>query len=741
MYRPVGVAIALASMVLLLPSGPGAAAGKAPSASTKAPAVPLPTQPKAPKHPVVDTYWGVKVTDDYQYMEKSNDPETEQWARGQNAYARAWLDRHPERKAILDRVTWLTHTQSPNYYSASFQNGKYFFLKEQPPKQQPLLVVLTSISDLSTERPVVDPNAIDSTGATTFDFYVPSPDGRYVAVSLSKGGTEDGTLFIYDTATGRQLDDVIPGVNGGTGGGSATWNADASGVYYTRYPRAGERPAADLPFYVQIYFHKLGTPVSADTYVLGRGFPKIAEYQLSTSPDGKWILADVSNGDGGEHAYWLCAPGGAWTQITRFEDGVVEGTFGMDGAVYLLSRADAPLRKILRMSLATPTLDASTVVVPETDNAIEGYTPTMTRIYVTEMVGGPTQVHVYDLEGRSLGIASMPEIASVGTPVRTSGDDVLVRSQSYTHPPAYYRLAANDLEFKATPLAQTSAADFSDCEVRRVFAPAEDGAKIPVNILMKKGTTLDGHSPALLYAYGAYGLSENPYFDPALKAWIEQGGIYADASVRGGGEYGEKWHQAARLGTKKVSMDDFAACARYLVRAGYTTKERLAIEGGSAGGLLVYGTVVHHPDAMEVAIAHVGYGDVLRTELSPNGEFNTTEFGTVRDSVQFRGMAAYSPYHHVQDGKTYPSILALTGVNDPRVNSWESYKMVARLQGSGSPNTVLMRVSYDSGHIGSPLSEESQKSADVYMFLFDRLGVKYQPVRAKAASPKAGPSL
>ena len=701
-----------------------------------------PQPPKAPKHTMVDTYWGEKVPDDYQYLENVGNPQVAKWAKGQNAYTRTWLDRHPERKAILDRIVALTHSESPRYNRGSYRNGLFFVMKDQPPKQQPLLVSFTSVMDLATERPVVDPNTIDPTGGTSIDFYSASLDGKHVAVSLSKGGSEDGTLYFYETATGRRLDDVIPRVNGGTAGGSATWNGDGSGVYYTRYPREGERPSEDLPFYLQIYFHRLGTPVSADPYVLGKEFPKIAEIELSTSPDGRSILADVFNGDGGEHSYWLLAPGAAWTQVTRFEDGIVQGEFGMDGALYLLSRADAPRRKILRLPLSTPTLSAAQVVVPETENAIVGFTPTASRIYVKEMVGGPTQIRVYDLTGKALESVAMPEISYVGQPVRTSGDDVLIGSQSYTHPPAYYRLGPGDAEMKPTALAQTSPADFSDCEVRRVFAPADDGTKLPINIIMKKGAKLDGQSPMLLYGYGSYGISEEPYFQPSLKAWLEQGGIYADASVRGGGEFGEAWHQVARLGTKKLSMDDFAACARYLVREGYTKKERLAIEGGSAGGLLVYGTVVHHPDVMEAAIAHVGYGDVLRSELAPNGEFNTTEFGTVKDSVQFRGMYSYSPYHHVQNGKTYPSILALTGVNDPRVPSWETYKMVARLQASGSPNKVLMRVSYDSGHgIGTALSERDQQDADTLLFLLDRLGVEYRPVQDTKSAGKSGPSL
>ena len=701
-----------------------------------------PPPPKAPKHTVFNTYWGEKIADDYQYMERSSDPAVAKWVKSQDRYSREWFERHPERRAILDRVIALTHADSPDYYQGRFLAGTYFFMKEQPPKQQPLLVSMTSVMDVKTERVVVDPNTIDPTGGLSIDFFAPSLDGRLVAVSLSKNGTEDGTLHFYATSSGKPLPDVIPRVNGGTAGGSAAWNLDASGVYYTRYPREGERSPEDLPFYQQIYFHRIGTPVEKDAYVLGKEFPKIAEIDLSTSPDGKYVLADVSNGDGGEHAFWLLPPGGAWAQLSQFEDGIIQAIFGMDDALYFLSRADAPRKKILRLPLAHPDLHHAAVIVPQTENAIESFTPTATRVYVTEMVGGPTQMRVYDLKGKELGLATMSEISLVGTAVRTSGDDVLVRSQSYTHPPAYYRYGPDRTAFQETALAQSSPADFSDCEVRREFAEAPDGTKLPVNIIMRKGTKIDGTAPTILYGYGSYGLSEQPYFQPDIKIWLEQGGIYVDASIRGGGEYGDAWHEAARLGTKKLSMDDFAACARYLVQRGYTTKERLAIEGGSAGGLLVYGTLVHYPDFMQAAVAHVGYGDVLRTELAPNGEFNTTEFGTVKDSVQFRGMAAYSPYHHVKDGKTYPSVLALTGVNDPRVPAWETFKMVARLQATGSRNPILMRVGYDSGHgLQTALSERDQQMADVLMFLFDRLGVKYKPVQHEGTSRKPASSL
>lgn len=741
MLRRAAVLAIVLSVPLLAPPSSGAAATKRarPAASARRNA--LPPLPKAAKRTAVDAYWGVKVPDDYQYMERSN-AGTMKWVKGQNAYTRAWLDGHREHAAIQARVAALSRSDSPDYYSGSWSGGRYFFLEEKPPKQQPFLVALRNLADLATEKKVVDPNALDASGGTTIDFYAVSLDGRLAAVSLSRNGTEDGTLYVYETDTGRRLDDVIPRVNGGTAGGSATFNADGSGVYYTRYPAPGERPKSDLPFYQQVWFHRLGTPAASDVYVLGREFPKIAEIELATSPDGRWIVADVSNGDGGEHAYWLLARGGAWTQVSRFEDGLIAARFGRDGALYALSRAGAPNKKILRIPLDAPRLDAARVVVPETENAIEAFTPTASRLYVREMVGGPTQLRVYDLRGKPAGVVALAEPARIYAAVAIGeGDDVMVRSQSYTRPPATYTVAGGTTRLQPTALAQVSPADYSDCEVRREFAIAEDGVRIPINILLRKGTPRDATAPLLLYGYGSYGISEEPYFRASIRAWIEQGGIYADASVRGGGEFGDAWHDAARLGTKRRSMDDFAACARYLVQAGYTTRDRLAIEGGSAGGLLVYGTVVHHPDAMGAAIASVGYGDVLRTELSPNGEFNTTEFGTVTDSTLFRQMFAYSPYHHVKAGVAYPSVLALTGVNDPRVEPWQTYKMVARLQASGSRRPVLMRVSFDSGHVGSSLSQEDRENADMLQFLFDRLGVTYRPVREAERPKNVKPSL
>ncbi len=715
------------TMLLMLP-GTLALAGDSPTTTPQQP-------PAAPKRPVVDTYWGTRVEDDYQYFENVSDREVRTWAAQENAAARAWLDGKPEHGEILDRVVQLTHSDSPEYYRLSYHRGVFFAMKQQPPKEQPFVVTLSSLADTKTERAVVDPNEIDPTGGTSIDWFAASLDGKYVAVSLSKGGSEDGTLHVYDVATGRKLPDVIPGVNNGTAGGSAAWNADGSGIYYTRCPRPGERRPEDLPFYQQIWFHRMGTPESADTYVLGKEFPKIAEIELSTSEDGGTMLAQVSNGDGGEYEYWVRRGESPWVRVARFEDKCIEARLGPDHALYFLSRAGAPRKKILRLPPGGTDIARAVVAVPETKATIETFVPTTSRIYVIEMLGGPTQVRVYDLHGKPRDLLALREIASMSSVAWTSGNGVVVRAESYTTPPAYYLHEPGEKGLKPTALAHRSSADFADCEVRREFATADDGTRIPVNLILRKGTRLDATAPTVLQAYGCYGLSNSPYFSDSRRAWIEQGGIVAVANIRGGGEFGDAWHRAANLEKKKVSMDDLAACARYLVQRGYTSRERLAIEGGSAGGLLVYGTMVHYPDLMSAVVAHVGYGDVLRTELSPNGEFNTTEFGTVKDEKQFRGMFAYSPYHHVQDGRSYPSVMALTGMNDPRVEPWQSFKMVARLQATGSKKPVLLRVSQDSGHgIGTSLSEEDRQIADVYTFLFDQLRVKYHPVGTKGGA-------
>ncbi len=682
--------------------------------------------PIAPQRPVTDTYWGVKVVDNYQYLEQVADVEVIEWANAQNAHTRNWLDEKPDRQAILKRVVELTHDVSPAYYGLTARDNRLFAIKRQPPKEQSFLVVFPPGGNLTGERVLVDPNEIDPTGLTSIDFYVPSLDGSLVAVSLSRGGTESGTLHIYETATGRERGDVIPRVNGGTAGGSVAWTEGDKGIYYTRYPAPGERSAEDLFFYQQVWHHTLGAPVMKDTYAVGKSFPRIAEIELEASEDGRYVLVQVSNGDGGEYAYWLKGPKGEWSRIADFKDMIVHATIGADDALYLLSRRNTPRNQILRVPIREPVLAVATVVVPQTKAVIRSYLPTENKLYVVEMLGGPMRLRVYDLTGGASEVVDTSDPSTISGLVSLRGDEILLRRQSYITAPAVYRYQPGEGGLGVTPLAFTSPADFSDCEVRRIDATADDGTRIPITVVMRRGTPLNGTAPLLLYGYGSYGATMSPYFSAHRRIWIEQGGIYAVANIRGGGAYGDHWHRSANLENKKVTMDDFAACARHLAAEQYTSRDRLAIQGGSAGGLMVLGVAVHHPDVCAAVQASVPVTDALRTELSPNGEFNITEFGTVRDEKQFRGMYAYSPYHAVRQGTVYPAILATTGMNDPRVEPWQAFKMVAALQASGTPNPVLLRVSKNTGHGGGTgLSQRDQQLADSYTFLFASLGLPY----------------
>jgi prolyl oligopeptidase len=681
--------------------------------------------PATPKKPVTDVYHGVKVVDDYRWLEDFGDPAVRTWADAENRHARAYLDELPARAALYEQLKRLRSYPSPRYHSLTYRRAVLFALKQQPPKEQPLLVTLVSPDDASSEHVVVDPNQLDAKGTTAIDFYVPSTDGKLVAVSLSKGGSESGDVHVFEVATGRAIGDVIPRVNGGTAGGSVAWNADSSGFYYTRYPRGTERTAPDMGFYQQVYFHRLSTKTEQDTYSLGKDFPRIAEIALDASEDGRWILATMANGDGGEYAHYLLGRGGEWRQIARLADQVTHAEFGLDGHLYLLSKQNAPRGKIVRIGLGGGDLASAQLVVPESKAVIEGFLPAATVLYVSELAGGPSQVGVFDLGGHERGTVPIEDISSVNELVRHKGNELLFESQSYVTPPAWYQFDPGSKKVTRTALRYKAAADYGDVQVVREIATSRDGTKVPLNIISRKGTKLDGSNPTVLYGYGGFNVSLTPGFSVRLRPLLDHGFVYVIANLRGGGEFGEDWHLAGNLTHKQNVFDDFAAAARYLIDHKYTNPARLAIEGGSNGGLLMGAALTQHPELFRAVVSYVGLYDMLRVELHPNGAFNVTEFGTVKEPDEFQALYAYSPYHHVVDETQYPAVLFLTGDNDPRVDPANSRKMTARLQASGTKQPVLLRTSSSSGHgIGTALSEQIAEDADVFAFLFEQLGVK-----------------
>jgi prolyl oligopeptidase len=709
---------------------PVAPPAPAPSAKAPAPAAKDESRkpPPTPKRPVLDSYHGVAVGDDYRWLENAADPEVRKWSDAQNAYTRSFLDALPDRDAIAKRARELLGTASADYFDLRWAGGRLFALEDRPPAQQPFLVVMKSPDDPASATILLDPNALDASGGTTIDFYVPSHDGKKVAVSLSKGGSESGTVHVYDVASGKETGDVIPRVQGGTAGGSVAFTAGDTRIFYTRYPHDGERPAADLDFFQQVYVHKLGAPVSSDAYSIGKDFPRIAEITLAASHDGKLLLARVANGDGGEFAHYLLGPTGNWTQIAGYADKVIRAEFGRDNALYVLSLSGAPRGKILRLSPRDPKLAKAVQIVAESKSVIQRFAVTAKRLYVVDLVGGPSAIRVFDLGGKPLGNVSILPVSAVNDLEPLDGDEILYRNQSYVAPPGWYRYRPATGSATRTALVQTSPADFSDAEVTRDMCKSKDGTLVPINIVAPKGARRDGKNPTLLTGYGGYGVSRVPRFRAINRLWLDQGGIVATTNLRGGGEFGEEWHHAGYLEKKQNVFDDFAACAKRLGELGLTGPDELAIIGGSNGGLLMGAEIVQHPSAFKAVVSFVGIYDMLRVETTPNGAFNVTEFGSVKDESQFRALYAYSPYHNVKDGTAYPATLMLTGANDPRVDPYNSRKMVARLQSATSSSApILLRTSSDTGHgIGNPLNVEIAEDVDVYSFLFHALGIRFR---------------
>jgi len=705
-------------------------------AHAQTPSVPAP--PTTPRRPVTDEYHGVKVVDEYRWLENWDDPAVKQWSAAQNARTHAFLDGLPSRQSIKERLKQLVAGGSASYYSLQFRGGRLFAMKYQPPQQQPMLVALRSADD-PTATVIFDPNATSAKGSLSVDFYVPSFDGRYVAAAISENGSEDSSAHVFEVATGKEVFEVVPRVNFATAGGSIEWKADGSGFYYTRYPQGNERLAEDANFYQQIYFHTLGTSPSQDAYVTGKDFPRIAEIRLRASDDGTWMVASVANGDGGEFAHYVMNPAGKWTQVTTFADAVVSVTAGPDKALYLLSRKNAPRGQILRLPLSDPTLAHATVVVPQSpgsgsDDAsrvsIQAFEPTPGGLYVNDIMGGPSRLRVFDSKGHALTPPPVAELSAVYQVLPIGGGNVLFQTSTYLEPFAWYRFDAATGHSTRTALVETSPVRFDDAEVVRDFAISKDGTRVPLNIIRRKGTRLDGNNPTLLEGYGGYGVSTTPYFlGSQARVWIDQGGVYVTTSLRGGAEYGEEWHSAGKLTRKQNVFDDFLACAQYLIDHKYTSPSRLAVMGGSNGGLLMGAAFTQRPALFRAVVSFVGIYDMLRVELDPNGVFNTTEFGTVKDLEQFRALFAYSPYHHVKDGTAYPAILMPTGENDHRVNPMQSRKMTARLQAATSADRpILLRTSAGAGHgIGTALDEQIEQQADVFSFLFDQLGISYVP--------------
>jgi prolyl oligopeptidase len=704
--------------------------------------------PVAAKHSVADEYHGLKVVDDYRWLEDGKSAETRQWLVAENAYSLAYFNHAAAWNRILQDLKNPKDNPGTTQWSLDFRAGRFFYLQlDRTVQQQAVLMTSTSLgtphSAPANARVLIDPNVLDPTGHTSIDWYMPSLDGSLIGVGLAVGGSERSALTVFDASTGKQIGVAFVPMGFPGRRRSLAWLPGNKGFVYAGYDSAVAAAAQATVLQNQkVFEHTLGTSETEDHVVLGKGLTRLAQIALDSDPTGKWIVASAEDGDGGTYANFVRMPDGSWQQVSTYSDEIVAITPGTpeEDVLYLTSLKDASRGKILEISAKAPVLAQARTIISEATASIEHDDPetdshrilvTKTRLYVTTIEGGPNRLRVYDHSGKSLEDVPLPAVSGVSEVASLGAEGLAIRIGDYLTPSAYsiYQPGSN-AQPEATALSQPASQILANYVIDRAFATSKDGTRIPMNIIHRRGSAMDGTVPTLVYGYGGFGISLSPGFVGGIfwRPWLQQGYTLVITNIRGGAEYGDSWHVAGELTAKQNVFDDFSACAQYLIDNHWSSPAHMAALGGSNGGLLMGAEITQHREQFRAVVSDVGIYDMLRVELDPNGQFNATEYGTVKDAVQFQVLYAYSPYHHVVDGAKYPAILMETGDNDPRVNPAQSRKFTARLQAANSSqNPILLKTFADAGHGASSSADAQQQAADTYTFLFQELGVAYMP--------------
>ena len=726
MFHPTRAVIALATLL----------AGAAASTAAQAPA------PVARVKDVVDTLYGTVVHDPYRWMEAPDNPQLLEWMKAQSWYTRGVLDAIPGHSALQERLDSLSNAGIA-LYNVSLAPRLVLYEKLLPGDDVAKLYVRDGMA--GEERLLVDPQRSAKQGThNSLDYFAPSLDGKYVAYGISSGGSEASVLHIVEVATGRVVADSIDRAQFGP----PAWLPDGRSFLYNRLQKlSADAPPTAKYENSKIFRHTLGTSPEADRAEIGVDVNALVPVSATEGPFASmsagslYVVAVVTQFVRNEVQLYAepvaQLRGGAtpWRKIADFDDEVTG--FAVHGDdIFLLTHKDAPRFRIVRTSLSRPDLAHAKEVVPTSEAVITNLGAAKDALYVQQLDGGIARIVrvPYGANPRQVRLPFDGSIGELVTDPRESG--ALLKLSSWTKSQLWYRFDPVTSKVTDTKLRPPSPVDYSEITSEEVKAPSADGTLIPLSIIYKKGLEKDGSHPTLLSGYGAYGVTQDPAFSPLLLAWLERGGVYAVAHVRGGGEYGEEWHQAGQKLTKQNTISDFVACAEYLIQQGYTSPSHLSGEGRSAGGILIGGAITQRPELFAAALNEVGASDMVRMELTPNGPTNTPEFGSVATEDGFKGLYAMSAYHHVKDGTVYPAVLLNTGLNDPRVAPWQVAKMAARLQAatSGSRPTLLL-VDSDAGHgIGSTRSQAIALLADQWSFLFWQLGQpEFQPGRPTAS--------
>ncbi|MCS6777160.1 MAG: prolyl oligopeptidase family serine peptidase [Chloroherpetonaceae bacterium] len=680
-----------------------------------------PRPPVTRREDVTEILHGVAITDPYRWLEDQESPETRAWIDAQNAYTDALLDPLPHRKPLEARLTALRRFDV--YGIPTARTNRYFYSRRRPQDEQNILYVREGLQ--GPERVLVDPHPLSTDHTTSVYFVDISHDGDLVAYAIQQGGDDQSEIRFLDVATGKELPDRLPrsfyeGLD---------FTRDRKGCYYSRLtPLVGRR----------VYYHALGTDTAADVEVFGKDTKPEDIISVRVSENGRWLLLTVWHGWSRNDLYLkdLTADGPIRPLVTGLNATIV-ARFADDR---LIAQTDwqAPNRRIVEIDLEAPQPERWREIVPEASDAIEDYALTGGKLFVQYLHNVQTQIRIYHLDGKHIGDLPLPGTGTATVPYgRWDATEGFYTFQTFTSPPTIYRydVPNSTSSVWAKPEVPLRTEDF---EIRQVWAVSKDGTRVPLFLVQCKGLVWDGARPTVIYAYGGFNVSLVPYWSTQAVVWAEQGGVFVVANLRGGGEFGEAWHRAGMLDRKQNVFDDLYACAEWLIQNGVTRPEKLAVQGGSNGGLLVGVAITQRPSLFRAAICAVPLLDMLRYHRFLQGPQWIPEYGTAEDPEQFKTLYAYSPYHHVRPGEKYPAVLFTTGDLDTRVAPLHARKMTALLQhATGSGHPVLLHYETRSGHSGGkPLGQQIVDQAREIGFLLWQLGV---PPPAAPPAPEPGP--
>ncbi|NML06400.1 prolyl oligopeptidase family serine peptidase [Sphingomonas sp. G-3-2-10] len=696
---------------LLLVTTSPAIAQTAPETNASMPKI---AYPQTRRVDVVEEQFGVKVADPYRWLENDvrNDKEVADWVAAENRVTDAYLATLPGRNLFAGRIKQLFDYE--RFGAPTKKGGRYFYMHNSGLQNQAVLWVRDTID--GPGRILIDPNGWSKDGATALAEWLPSDDGKHLIYSIQDGGTDWRTIKVIDLATGKEMSDEVSWAKYTMG---ASWAKDGSGFFYSRYPE----PPADAKYTAlsdnhRVYFHKLGTPQSEDRLVYATpDKPKLGHYAGITD-DGRYLVISTSEGTDNKnmvHIIDLSDP--AWKPKAIIPELKNDwSAIGNEGSVFYFSTdAGAPRQRVVSIDIASADL-APKEIVPESPATLGSATIVGGRLVLSYLVDAKTEVRRYTLAGKADGIVKLP---GIGTASGFGGDqkdpETFFSFTSFNAPTTVYRYDV--ATGKATVWAQPKVAfNPADYKVEQRFFTSKDGTKVPMFVVRHKNTT--GPAPTLLWAYGGFNISYTPSFSASRVAWMEQGGVFVLANIRGGGEYGKAWHDGGRLQNKQNVFDDFIGAGEYLIREGITGKDQLAIQGGSNGGLLVGAVVNQRPDLFAAALPAVGVMDMLRFDRWTAGRYWVDDYGYPNKEADFRTLWSYSPYHNIKGGRNYPAILATTADTDDRVVPGHTFKYTAALQAADiGDKPHLVRIETRAGHgSGKPTDKIIEEASDLYAF-------------------------